>query len=390
MIGTRRRLRASSVSAGILRGALRYATFMGVISFGVKWNRSQRRLVAKDWLWYKWFCLLTRVLMCGLNFVLYYDFIFVLNMSHLKVIVIFRMLICMVCAAVTLLLQFWHGQRVLRVVNSFLRLYQRVEALPGCRDVGFGGRWALCLLLGKVICMLHELVCMIPPMLEELEFYFVLSTICDTYNTVNAAIILNTCFVGYLSLGIIYDRLNGYVRHELRQQLGELGDAASRMQLEAAGQRLDECLAIYDELHQVGRSFHQLIELPLCIILMFGFVSMALVALFIMLNLFDGISLWVMEVKMLLDILLLTLVVHGASSSSRVIRRLSLENYYVSEHKDWHRKLEMFLNRLNYNEFPVRPLGLFEVSNELILVFLSGLVTYLTYILQYSRQWENL
>ncbi|EDW58680.1 putative gustatory receptor 93c [Drosophila virilis] len=390
MIGARRRLRASSVSAGILRGGLRYATIMGIICFGVKWNRSERRLVAKDWPWYKWFCLLARILMCGLYYVLYNDFIFVLKVSHLKVIVIFRMLICMVCAVVTLLLQLWHGQRVLRVVNSFLRLYQRVEALPGCQDVGYGGRWALCLLLGKVICMLHELVYMIPPMLEELDFHFVLSTICDTYNTVNAAMIMHICFVGYLSLGIIYDRLNSYVRHELRQQLGELGDAVSRRQLEAAGHRLDECLAIYDELHQVGRSFHQLIEFPLCIILMFTFVSMALVAFFITLNQFDGISLWTMEGKMLLDILLLTLVVHGARSSSRVIRRLSLENYYVSEHKDWHMKLEMFLNRLNYNEFRVRPLGLFEVSNELILVFLSGLVTYLTYILQYSVQLENL
>lgn len=46
----------------------------------------------------------------------------------------------------------------------------------------------------------------------------------------------------------------------------------------------------------------------------------------------------------------------------------------------------MFLSRLNFYEFHVRPLGLFEISNELILVFLSGLVTYLTYILQYGVQ----
>lgn len=49
-------------------------------------------------------------------------------------------------------------------------------------------------------------------------------------------------------------------------------------------------------------------------------------------------------------------------------------------------QLEMFLSRLNFYEFRVRPLGLFEISNELILVFLSGLITYLTYILQYGMQ----
>lgn len=46
----------------------------------------------------------------------------------------------------------------------------------------------------------------------------------------------------------------------------------------------------------------------------------------------------------------------------------------------------MFISRLNYHEFRVRPLGLFDVSNELILVFLSALVTYLTYIIQYGMQ----
>lgn len=45
-------------------------------------------------------------------------------------------------------------------------------------------------------------------------------------------------------------------------------------------------------------------------------------------------------------------------------------------------QLEMFLSRLNFYEFRVRPLGLFEVSNELLLVYISGLITYLTYIMQ--------
>lgn len=49
-------------------------------------------------------------------------------------------------------------------------------------------------------------------------------------------------------------------------------------------------------------------------------------------------------------------------------------------------QMEMFLSRLNFYEFRVRPLGLFEVSNELILVYFSAVVTYLTYIMQYRMQ----
>jgi len=47
---------------------------------------------------------------------------------------------------------------------------------------------------------------------------------------------------------------------------------------------------------------------------------------------------------------------------------------------------EMFLSRLNFFEFRVRPLGLFEVSNEVILLFISSMITYFTYVVQYGIQ----
>lgn len=49
----------------------------------------------------------------------------------------------------------------------------------------------------------------------------------------------------------------------------------------------------------------------------------------------------------------------------------------------------MFLSRLNFYEFHVRPMGLFEISNELILVYITGLVTYLTYLMQYEIKWDS-
>lgn len=48
------------------------------------------------------------------------------------------------------------------------------------------------------------------------------------------------------------------------------------------------------------------------------------------------------------------------------------------------------MSRLNIFEFRVRPLGLFEVSNEVILFFLSSMITYFTYVVQYGIQTNQL
>ncbi|XP_032295046.1 putative gustatory receptor 93c [Drosophila virilis] len=388
MVGSQ--VSVSSLSARILRGAYCYATMLGFICFGIKGNRADGCLVARNRYWYKWFCLLSRIFICGIYTSISLDYIKSLDNPHLVILSWIRLVGCMICACVILLMQFWFGQQVLCVVNSYFRLFRKVNALPGCEDQGFGGKRELSLLIFKLICLLNELFCELPMFFTGLNLRLVVSLLVDIYISVNATMIGHMCFVGYLSVGALYARVNRYVRQQLRRQLRGLeqhdGYQASRRQLRAAGYRLDECLGIYDEIQRVGIAFHRLMELPLCLILLFAFLSMTLVSYFIMLNRFRDATLWLLVVRLFVDVVLLTLAIHGACSSSRVIRRLSLENCYVSERSDWDMKLEMFLSRLNFYEFRVRPFGLFEISNELILVFLSGLVTYLTYILQYGMQ----
>ncbi|XP_017022053.1 putative gustatory receptor 93c [Drosophila kikkawai] len=54
-----------------------------------------------------------------------------------------------------------------------------------------------------------------------------------------------------------------------------------------------------------------------------------------------------------------------------------------------YKDLEVFFTHLNLYEFRVRPLGLFDISNELFLDFLSALITYLTVVIQYGMQLET-
>ncbi|XP_034488425.1 putative gustatory receptor 93c [Drosophila innubila] len=390
MFGSRRQLSATSVSACLLRHACSYATFLGFIWFDIKGNHNDGSLVAQNRYWYKCFCQLSRILLASYYGYMGIGFINELGNSHLIIQSWIRLVSCLICSFVIFVIQFWYGKRVLRVVNSFLRLFRRVKALPGCSVMQFGGRRELGLLIFKMFCLIYEFNCEIPVLFSKFDIAYNAYILCDMYITINGFMICHACFVGYLSVGALYAQVNRYVRHELRRQLRGLeqpnGAQASRRELKAAGYRLNECLAIYDEIQRVSSAFQQLIELPLSLILLFIFLNMTMVSYFVMLNGFRDLSMWLLAIKLFMDVVLLTLAIHGAGSSSRVIRRLSLENCYVTERNDWHMRLEIFLNRLNFYEFRVNPLGLFEISNELILVFLSGLVTYLTYILQYGIQ----
>ncbi|KAH8331866.1 hypothetical protein KR074_010050, partial [Drosophila pseudoananassae] len=44
-------------------------------------------------------------------------------------------------------------------------------------------------------------------------------------------------------------------------------------------------------------------------------------------------------------------------------------------------KMDLFLGRLLHQELRVYPLGLFEVSNELTLFFLSAMITFVTFLI---------
>ncbi|KAM8707186.1 hypothetical protein ACLKA7_011306 [Drosophila subpalustris] len=386
MFGIRVEPCASSLAARILRYSGHFASILGVVTFRLKRNPYDGRLVAQKCSWPKWFFVLFRILIfysyCGT----YSSFIEILNISQLKILICVRIFCSFICAVVIVVMQFWFEDPVISLVNRLLRLFRRVNSLPGCHHMCYGGKRELILLLFAVLCLFYQCTYMLPILFEEFDVSLSVSLFCETYISVCADMICHICFVAYLSLGALYDQVNTYVRTELRKQLTDLKAATSRRQLKAAGHRLDECLAIYDEIQRVTSEFQRLFDAPLCFVLLFGFVSMALVAFNMLLHMYRGLSMWLFELKMLSDLLLLTVSIQGASSGSRVIRRLSLENYYVTERSDWHKKLEMFFSRLNYREFRVRPLGLFDVSNELILVFLSALVTYLTYIIQYGMQ----
>lgn len=338
--GGQRQLRAGAVSARILDYGSRYACFVGYIWFSIEVNLKNGSLEVRNHLWFKWFCILSRIVVTIIF--LYFGINQALNISdhNLATHTWIRVICYLIGSIIILLLHSLWAEPLLCVVNDFLRLFKRVKALPGCHGIGFGGKRELTLLIFKLICLSNE----IPFLLFHLFGSFEL--LLDAYLFITCSMIIHSCFVGFLSVGVLYDRVNLYVRHELRHQLRSLeqlsGENFSRRDIKCAEYRLDQCVAIYDEIQRVCNSFQKLIDLPLFLMLVILFMSMTICSYFVVCIDYGNVGLSLLVVKMFCDLLLLTLSVHGASISSRLIQRLSLENYYICGNKAWHMRVSSY------------------------------------------------
>lgn len=343
MFEVRRQLQAGAVSARILDYGSRYARLVGFIWFGIEVNQRDGALVARNHSWYKWFCLLSRLVLTSLYVYTVVNEVLSYSDQNLLMLTLMHVICNLISCLIIMFMQFWWGQRVLRLVNDFLRLFRRVKALPGCHDMVFGGKRELILLIFKLTCVLYE----IPFMLLNPNLR--LAGIFDIYMTISCTLISHSCFVAFLSVGALYDQMNNYVRHELCRQLRSLGqqseEEASRGELKSAEYRLDQCVAIYDEIQRVINRFQQLMDLPISFLLLIVFVSLTAITYNVMCSGFRSVLLWLLVVKIFVDFLLFTLTVHGASTSSRVIQRLSLENCHVCESKTWHMRVSKSLKR---------------------------------------------
>ncbi|XP_034664761.1 putative gustatory receptor 93c [Drosophila subobscura] len=383
---------ASKVSAGILLVMYYHARLMGMLSFKVEWSqRIELRAHHRPWL--MWFCVLYRIVAMGIFGYLYCLWIqrleeYMEQLSHVLRIIIIT-LICVYIVRLQLLCK----TETIQLVNACLHLFRRVRALPSRKTfVGYGGWRELLLLLLSLGCRIHELVFLFD-VLGGFSLRNIVTWWCHTLVVFGTNMLMYISFVYYLSLGILYSELNDFVRCELRGQLQSLqrkhGLQPGRQQLRIVRRKLDECLALYREIYCLATAFQKLFDAPFFLSIIHNYLFLGVVIYNLTVDgWFDEhkMQLCFLITKVSLDFLLVTLSVQGAMTQFRVIRRLSLENCDVSEHKDWHTTFDMFVTHLNLYEFRVRPLGLFEVSNELVLVFLSALFTFVIYILQYKMK----
>ncbi|XP_017102645.2 putative gustatory receptor 93b [Drosophila bipectinata] len=377
--------RTARITRWLLRIFALHAKVFGVVIYRIE--RKESQLVARNRRNYRWISIVLRLIISG-----FYGYSFSSWAARLKdwLLILFftlRMTGCLISSAVLLVLQIWFNQELLNLVNRFLELFGRVKTLGRAKEHGFGGSHELVLMSVKLVSVLYVIFT------YDWSFFspkLMLTIFCDLYTSTGAGIVMHLCFVGYLSLALLYQDLNNYVDCHLRAQLGSLRDedvAENEQPSREAISNLDECLALYEDIHQVDKKFQRFFNLPLFINLAQSLLAMAMVSAHAILRRQYIVNLWGLVLKLLVDVLLLTLAVYRAQRNSRMIRRLSLENFFVTESKSHHMKMDLFLGRLLHQEVRVYPLGLFEVSNELTLFFLSAMITFVTFLVQ--TQWQK-
>lgn len=401
-------LNVSRISAILLRSCFLYGTFFGVITFRIE--RKDSQLVAINRRGYLWICLVIRLLASCFYGYSYDAWSGQYEDMYLRAFFGFRLIGCLICSVIILVMQFWFGEELINLVNRFLQLFRRMQSLTNSPKNRFGDRAEFLLMFSKVFSLLFVFMAfrlMLSP-------WFLLTLVCDLYTSVGTGMITHLCFVGYLSIGVLYRDLNNYVDCQLRAQLRSLNGENNSFRnnpqpTRQAISNLDKCLYLYDEIHQVSRRFQRLFDLPLFLSLAQSLLAMSMVSYHAILRRQYSFNLWGLVIKLLIDVVLLTMSVHSAVNGSRLIRRLSFENFYVTDSQSYHQKvspgaiilrikyntfpilqLELFLGRLQHQELRVFPLGLFEVSNELTLFFLSAMVTYLVFLVQYGMQSQQI
>ncbi|KAH8402901.1 hypothetical protein KR009_005431, partial [Drosophila setifemur] len=392
-----KKVRLSIITAGVLRIGFHYARVIGVICFGIERRVSDDSLVARKQHRFKWFCLSVRLVFSTAVICFCAPYVAEIEDLYERSLQCIRLVASLLSAICIVVVQIGYEKELLRLVNSFLKLFRRVRRLGSQKRYGFGGKREFVLLLFKSVCMVYELYCELSQLWDPEDYLSLFTMAGELFVEIGALMILHIGFLGYLSIAALYSEVNGFVRFEFRRQLRSLerpGEGpVTRRQLRIVECQLDEVISVYDEIERVGRSFHQLFELPLVVVLMLKIFATTVLSYEVIIRseLYPSkAGLWGIVIKSFADVILLTLAVHEAVSSSRMVRQFSLENSPITDHKDWHMKWEMFLGRLNFFEFRVNLLGLFDVSNEVIVLFISSMITYFTYVVQYGLQTSRL
>ncbi|XP_044314508.1 putative gustatory receptor 93b [Drosophila rhopaloa] len=82
------------------------------------------------------------------------------------------------------------------------------------------------------------------------------------------------------------------------------------------------------------------------------------------------------------ELFLIVAISYQSIIESKYIQDLTIELLFAAEQKEWNQTVEVFVTHLNLRKLRVRPLLLFDVSNELFLLIFAGVVNYLVFIMQ--------
>ncbi|KAH8375164.1 hypothetical protein KR200_009880, partial [Drosophila serrata] len=388
MLKSLREMSISKFSAGILIGIFHYFQFLGVISF--RFIQSEDGYTVSNQNWLKWISAINRISsLCG-----YIYFLGKVELSLrnqiMQILHGIRLIVSIPNSLLIMGYQFFRGPEMMQLVNRFLRLFRKVRNLNKSKRCGFGGRRELVLILLKVTCLGHEFAYQWFMDKRRYTWEFLMEWLCNTYVISGTNVFMHIYCLAYVTLGLLCSEVNEYARHDLAAQLENLNPPISRRKRRKARCQLENCLALYTEIHAVNIAFQEFFKIPIVVAFAQKALMVAVMGYRVIIAPMHSVyELWALVAKHILDLLLMTLSVQGAMDQFKVIRRLNLEVYPVSDLTEFHTMLEVFYTHLNLHQFRVRIWGLCDVSNELFIIYISASVTWMVFIAQYTMQMKN-
>ncbi|KAH8247736.1 hypothetical protein KR038_009239 [Drosophila bunnanda] len=365
-------MRASKVSAILLRGMLKVALLVGIVHFRPK-TTERGRMVMESYFhhrsWRMWLSVTFRLMALIVFLYVYLRWLVeVRDLVHLLLHCSY-LGISVPCYLWIIGLQHFHGNAVIEVVNKILRLFSQVRALPLQRNTGIGGKRELVFIVLALLSHVAELVLFyLRQFMKEkiIEWFFLY------YVSMLGQVIMRINIVWYLNVGVLYAKVNEYASLQMRNMRNPQGY-----------QILEETVRLYRDIYEMVCSFQDMFNLCLSLSLMQNLLHFAVFSYEIIIDFaLCDLVMWSIFTKILYDLLLISLAVEGAGNQFKGIRQILSELCCFEEHKDLQRLVDGFATQLNLYPFRVRLFGVCDISMNIFLKVISGVICYLIFVIQ--------
>lgn len=287
--------------------------------------RKDYKMVVEEGLWnrscWKWISIIWRLVPACINAYVYCSFIWHLANLVDRMLNGSRLVIISSCYLSIIHLQIFRGEELIRLTNRYLRFFYRVTSLSIRLKTGFGGVRELGLILLSLCCQVLEIVFVLGLFKWGTSLHSVLSWTSSTYILIYTNIVIRISCFWYLSIGVLYSKLNDFLRLRRRRK-----------------QELKKAMTLFREMSYLVTSLQEISNKYLCLNLLQIFISMiALSYKMILEQQFYQITICFFFAKTMLDMLVLSLAIEGAVIQFSYTRDQTLGMFFLSELTEWNR-----------------------------------------------------
>ncbi|XP_073820521.1 putative gustatory receptor 93c isoform X2 [Musca autumnalis] len=256
-------------------------------------------------------------------------------------------------------------------------------------------RWIhVALLALKLSSFIYEIVCIgheVYISMDNGDLYSISLVVVEMYLMVTVWLSLHMISISYICVEALLNSLTHYVRQNLIPRIRDTRHRwpASQTDLENLKSDLQTFSNLLIRIQRNALDLHKLWQLLILTTILFIYCGTTCVIYYTVWQYYEDNQMHtryiVFILKLLFDVGLLSLTGHRAVSASQLVGIVGFDNSAaMNENEEWNREIELFLHRIQLNEFKLNVFGLFYISNTLTLAFISGILTSISIFIPFS------